>query len=118
MRFLLRTKGSHQSPSFDTFKCSRENLLNSSCHFPNHRSVFLQNFYHSSVSFKILLCTYLGQTLYTLNKRNQSKWKFLEFEVLGSKQISFLLHFATLSSVIRRKSSILFQLKFYILSTK
>ena len=33
--FLLWTKGSHQSPNFDTFECSGENLPNSSCHFPH-----------------------------------------------------------------------------------
>ena len=47
--FLLWTKGSHQSSNFDTFECSGENLPNSSCHFPSN-SVFLQIFYHSSIS--------------------------------------------------------------------
>ena len=51
--FLLWTKGSHQSPNFDTFKWSGENLPNSPCHFPNHKWVFLQILYHSSVSWKI-----------------------------------------------------------------
>ena len=31
--FLLWIKGSHQSPNFDTSKCSGENLPYSSCHF-------------------------------------------------------------------------------------
>ena len=53
MHFLLWTKGSHQSPSFEIFKCSGENFPNSSCHFPNHKSVFLQIFYRCSVSCKI-----------------------------------------------------------------
>ena len=51
--FLLWTTGSHQSPSFDTFKCSGENLQNFSCLFSNHKSVFLQNLHNSSVSWKI-----------------------------------------------------------------
>ena len=51
--FLLRTKGSHQSLNFDTSKCSGENLPNSSCHFWNHKPVFLQNLHNSSVSWKI-----------------------------------------------------------------
>ena len=50
IHFLLCTKGSHQSSNFNTFKCSGENLANSSCHFPNHKSVFLQILHHSSVS--------------------------------------------------------------------
>ena len=53
IHFLLWTKGSHQSSNSDTFNCSGENLPNSSCHFPNHKSVFLQILHHSSVSWKI-----------------------------------------------------------------
>ena len=53
IHLLLSIKGSHQSPNFETFDCSGENLPNSSCHFPNHKSVFLQILHHSSVSWKI-----------------------------------------------------------------
>ena len=63
-----------------------------------------------------------------MHKRNQSKWKFLDFRVLRSKftkflsflkqQISFSLTFASLFSVMRKKSSILFQLIFYVHSAK
>ena len=53
IHFLFWTKESHQSPNLDTFKCSGENLPNSSCHFSNHKSVFLQILHHSSVSWKI-----------------------------------------------------------------
>ena len=52
MHFLVGTKGSLESTNFDTFKCSDENLPNSSCHFPNHKSVFLQILHDSSVSWK------------------------------------------------------------------
>ena len=51
--FILWIKGPHQSPNFETFKCSSENLPYSSCHFPKHKSVFLQILHHSSVSSKI-----------------------------------------------------------------
>ena len=53
IHFLLWTKGSHESHNFDTLECSGENSPNSLCHFPNHKSVFLQILYHSSVSSKI-----------------------------------------------------------------
>ena len=33
INFLLWTKRSHQSPNFDTFECSGENLPNSYCQF-------------------------------------------------------------------------------------
>ena len=51
--FLLWIKGSLQSPNFETFKCSGEHLPNSSCHFLNHRLVFIQILHLSSVSWKI-----------------------------------------------------------------
>ena len=50
IHFLLWTKGSHQSPNFDNFKCSGENLPNSSCQFSNDKLIPLQILYHSSVS--------------------------------------------------------------------
>ena len=50
IHFLLRTKGSHQSSNCDSFECSGENLLNSSCYFPGKKSVFLQILHHSSMS--------------------------------------------------------------------
>ena len=50
IHFLLWIKESHQSPNFKTFECSGKNLPNSSYHFPNHKSVFLQILHHSSVS--------------------------------------------------------------------
>ena len=52
IHFLLWTKESHQSPSFDTSTCSGENLPNS-CHFSNHKSAFFQILHHSSVLGKI-----------------------------------------------------------------
>ena len=73
---LLWTKGSHQSPNFDTFEWSGENLLNSWCNFPNNKSVFLQILHHSLVLWKITPLYFLGQTLNTSHNRNQSKWKF------------------------------------------
>ena len=53
MHFLLWTKGSHQSPNCDISKCSGENLPNSSYHFPNHKSVYLQILHDNSVLWKI-----------------------------------------------------------------
>ena len=37
--FQLWIKGPHQNPNFESFKCSGENLLYSSCHFSNHKPV-------------------------------------------------------------------------------
>ena len=54
--FLLWIKGSHHYPNFETLNCSGENLPYSSCHFPNHKSAFLQILHHPSFSWEI---TYL-----------------------------------------------------------
>ena len=82
VNFLLLLKGSHKSPNFETFKCSGENFPYYSCHFSNHKSVFLQILHDSSVSWKITPLYFFKATLYTLHKRNQSKSKFWEFQVL------------------------------------
>ena len=93
--FSVWTKGSHENTNFDIFKCSDENLLNSSCHFPNHKSVFLQILHDSSVSWNMLLCTFLGQTLYTLHKRDQSKCKFFRLFSAQIKIHQILVIFET-----------------------
>ena len=73
----LWTKGSYQGSNFDTFKCSDENLQNSSCHFPSNKSVFLQILHRSSMSWKITPLYFLAQTINTLLWRSPLKWKFL-----------------------------------------
>ena len=51
IHFLLGIKVPHKSSKFwvPTFKCSGKNLPNSSCYFPNHKSIL----HHSLVSWKI-----------------------------------------------------------------
>ena len=68
IHFLLCIKGFNDSPNFENFMCSGENLPNSSCHFPNHKSVFLQILHHTLVSWNIAplyffstSITYFGQ---------------------------------------------------------
>ena len=50
IHFLLLIKGSSQSLIFEAFECSGKNLANSSCHFTNHDSGFLQILHHSLLS--------------------------------------------------------------------
>ena len=82
--FLLWTKGSHQNPNFNTFKCSGKNLENLSCLFSNHKSVFPQNLHKFSVSWKITPLTFVAQTIYTFVTRSQLKHKFFR---ISSAQI-------------------------------
>ena len=126
MHFLLWTKGFHENTNFDIFKCSDENLPNSSCPFPNHKSVFLQishDSYNSSVLFSFkhyILCT---------NGTNQSKYKFFRLfsarikihQVLvifeKKKQVFIkILHYSLISWDITPPYFI--YLKLYILSAK
>ena len=51
LRFLLCIKGPNEGPNFETFMCSDENLPNSSCHFPNRKSVYLQILHHTLMSW-------------------------------------------------------------------
>ena len=85
IHFLRWTKGSHESSKFDNFKSPGENLPNSSCHFPNDKSFFLQILYHSSMLWKVTpLYFFLSQKIYNLLKRRPLKWKFLR---LSSAQV-------------------------------
>ena len=77
---------------------------------------------------KKLLCTFLGQKLYTLQKRDQSKCTFLGFLsarirfhqilVILKPQLGFSSSFTSLFRLITHNSSVLFQLKFFISSTR
>ena len=84
MRFLIWTKGSHQSPDFETSKCSGENSPNNSCHFLNHESVFLQILYHYSVSWKITsLYFFSSNIIYDGQKEPTEVQIFETFQCLG-----------------------------------
>ena len=84
MHFVLWIKGSHQSPNFETFKHFGNNLPNSSSHFLNHKSVFLQILHHSSVPWKITPLGFFRSNV-TYFAQKEPKWKFWEFWVLRSK---------------------------------
>ena len=77
IHFLLWTKGSHQSSNFVTFKCSGENLPNSSGHFPSNKSVFLQILHHSSLSWKITPLYFFSSNNIYFPQKEPIKWKSL-----------------------------------------
>ena len=76
--FLLCSKGSDQNHNFHTFKCSGENLLYSSCHFPNHKSVLLQILHHPSVSWKTTPLYFFRSNIKYFAKKEQMKSHVLE----------------------------------------
>ena len=95
-----------------------ENLPNDLHHFWNHESFFTtQPLY------------FLAQTLHTFYQSSLSKWKFADLSLLPLKftkflmsflepRVSFSSNFASLFSVMRHNSSVLFHLNLYMLWTK
>ena len=72
MQFLLWRKGSHKN-IVDAFKCSDENSPNSSCHFPKHKSVFLQVLHDSSVSWNITRLYFLRSNILYFAQKGRIK---------------------------------------------
>ena len=99
-----------------TFKYLCGNSPNSLCQFWNHKSFFtIQH-----------LCIFLAQTLHTFYCSSPSKCKFSDFPLLSLKftkflmsflepRISFSSNFASLFSVMRHNSSVLFHKSLYAL---
>ena len=96
-----------------------ENSPHSLCHFWNYMSFFTTQ----------LVYIILAQTLYAIDKSSTSKSKFSDLPLLALKFKTFIMsflkpkasvssNFASLSSVMRDNSSILFHLKLYVLSRK
>ena len=76
--FQLWTKESHQSPHFQIYRCSDENLPTSLCYFPTQKLVFLQILHHSKIT-----------------KKHQSKCKFLGLLSVWIKTHQILIIFET-----------------------
>ena len=80
--FLLWIKGS-QSPNF-TNECSGKSLPNSSCPFPNHKSVFLQILHQPSASWKITTLYFFRSNIKYFAQSEQVKVQVSEaFKCLG-----------------------------------
>ena len=79
IHFLLWIKLSQQSPKFEIFECSSQNLLNFSCHFKKNKSVFFQIMYQTSVPSSITPTYFLAEALYTLVKNTPLQFTFLRF---------------------------------------
>ena len=96
--------------------------------FKTPSSFFFKFFIIPQCQVISVLFTFLDQTLNASHKRNQSKCKILRLSSAQVKILTSLIifelinHFfrnsASLFSVMRHNSSVLFQMKFYILSTK
>ena len=87
IHFLFWIKGSHQNLKFEIFKCSGKHLSYSSSHFPNHESVFLQTFHHSSVSWKIT-----SQHCFRSNVIYFAQKKPVKVEILRTSSFQIKVH--------------------------
>ena len=84
IHFLLCIKGFNDGPNFENFKCSGENLPNSSCHFPNHKSVFLQILHHTLVSWNIAPLYFFSSNIIYFGQKQPIKVQIFEiFECSG-----------------------------------
>ena len=99
IHFLFWLRGSHQSPNFETFECSAENFPNSSCHFPNHKSVFLQTLHHSSVSWKTVLLYFFRSNVIYFAQKEQIKVQIFETFKCSSQNSTNSCHFWNSKSV-------------------
>ena len=118
--FLLCIKESCQNPNFETFKCSGENLVNSSCHFWKHKSIFLQILQQSSVLSNIAPLYFLSIKMIHFDQKQSIKVQIFEtFECLGQNSLKFLMsilkrqvnslsNFSSFSSAITSNSSVNF----------
>ena len=94
MHFLLWTKVSLENTNADIFKVFWWKFAKFLMSFSKPQVSFSSNF-DSSVSWNMLLCTFLGQTLYTLHKRDWSKCKLFRLFSAQIKIHEILVIFET-----------------------
>ena len=70
---------------FENFECSGENLPNSLCLFPNHKSVFLQILYHFSVSWDITPLYFFSWNFIYFQQKESIKVQLVKFHVSSQK---------------------------------
>ena len=126
IHFLLLIRASHQSPNFETFGYSGENLPNSSCYFWKYKSVFLQILHQYSVPSNIIPIYFFSSNIYTLVKSSSLKCKFFEiFKCSGQNllkfftsvlnwQLSSFSNFASFIIVIAHKPPVNFKLIYFL----
>ena len=78
IHFLLWIKEFHQTPNFETFECSCENLLTSSCHFWKNKSVFLQILHQISVPQNLTLLCFLSLNIIYFGQKQPIKVQIFE----------------------------------------
>ena len=88
IHFLLWPKGSHQSPNFYNFKCSVENLPNSSCQFLNYKSILLRILHQTSVSWKITSLYFFSLNIIYFGQKQPIKVQIFQTFVCWTQNLS------------------------------
>ena len=100
INFQNWTKGYHQGPNFETFKCSGEILPNSSFHFWKYKSVFLQTLYQSWVLWNVTPLYFLSSNFIYFGQKQPIKVQSFEiFEFSGQNLLNSSCKFWTGKSV-------------------
>ena len=73
IHFIQYIKGPNESPNFETFVCSGENLPNLSCHFPNQELVFLEILHHTLMSWSITPPYFFGSNIVCSGQKKSIK---------------------------------------------
>ena len=121
----LWTKRAHQSTNFQIFECFNEGSPNSSCQFWNHMVKVYSNFASLTIVIKDNSSVFFYLEPLCFGQKQPVEVKFSDFWVVGWKftkflmsclklQVSFSLNFASLFSVMRDNSSVLFKMKLYV----
>ena len=96
---------------FESFECSGQTLSNSLRQFWNIKLIPLQILHLPLVSWKLFLCTFLAQRIYTLLKRSPIKWKCLR---LSSARVKFCqIPYANFETMSRFLSKFCIPLQFH-----
>ena len=99
-QLILRPRKSHQSPNFETFKRSAENLSNSLCHFWKPKSVFLQMFYQYWVLSSITPLYFLSSSIIYFGQKQPIEVQiFKVFQCFGQNLINSSCQFWTDKSI-------------------
>ena len=115
---------------FETFEDSGQILTNSLCQFWNGESILYKFCIQIHFHERQLLYTFLAQTIYTLLIRSPLKWKSLRLSStqvkicqihyipIFNRQVNSSPNFVSPFRFMKDNSSVLFQLKRYILCSK
>ena len=78
----------------ENFMCSSENLPNSSCHFQNHKSAFLQILHHTLLSWNIAPVYFFSSSIIYFGQKQLIKVQiFVTFKFSSQNSLNSLCQF-------------------------